>query len=265
MRSERRVPSARTGGHLAPERPRTSVASNDEEISTIRAGQGARVTTRKNAAQAAKRARKNAEKRYLERHPEARAPEGGPERSGKNVVILVVLAVLALALLFLLVRCVATLVAPDPAEQAQQAMEQARDEQNLSSGEDVQKDAAFDQVAADGTLSYDGDTYTLQVQDDGLWGVVCTDQQGNQTTLFKVEGTPAALARRMSTILVPENRNGGWDVVCYVIDGHADPSYLVGEDGSPVGGSGDVTSIEMGETTMRVSDSTGAVTDVSLV
>ena len=50
----------------------------DEGISTIRSGQGARVTTRKNAAEVADKARKNAEKRYFERHPEAKASRHGP-------------------------------------------------------------------------------------------------------------------------------------------------------------------------------------------
>lgn len=272
-REPQRRPS-HAAGHMAQQRPRQRrprergvEVSNEDRILTIGAGQGAHVTTRHNASQAAGRARKNAEKRYYERHPEARSGAAGPARSAKNVVLLVVLAVLALCLVFLVGRCATAIVAPGPAEQAQMADEQAaqqEQDQQLDAPE-APVDAAFDQVDVGGTLTYGGDTYELQQQEDGLWGVVCTTAEGGSEVLFKIEGTPTALARRQGTILVPENRNGGWDIVCYVLGGHSAVSYVMGEDGSMVSGSGDVTSFTVDETSAHVGDSTGATTDVSLV
>lgn len=266
MRGEKNERGVRAAARAALGRRSSSPeAGNDEKIATIHAGEGARVTTRKNASQAARRARSNARKRYLERHPEAKSPVDGPERSGKNIVLLVVLAIVALALLFLIVRCVAVLVTPDPAEEARQAAEQAQNEQNLSAGEGGRQDSEYEQAETGGSVTYNGDVFTLQMQDDGLWGVVQTDPSGNAVVLFKIEGAPVALARRMSTILVPENRDGGWDIVCYVVDGHSQAGYIVGKDGAAVRGSGDITSVDMSATTMRVSDSTGATTEVALV
>ena len=65
--------TSRYGRHAAPEAPsdapgRSSV--DPSRISTIHAGQGAKVTTRKNASEAADRARQTAGERYYEHHPE---------------------------------------------------------------------------------------------------------------------------------------------------------------------------------------------------
>lgn len=258
----------RTSSHraAAPSRRARSVEVSDEEgISTIRAGQGARVTTRDNAAQAASRARRNAEERYFERHPEARGTAAGPERSRKNVVLLVVLAVLALAIVFLLGRCVTIALSPAPDEGA---TEQPLGEQGLTSDGSQQapaEDPESEVAATDGSVSYQGSTYTLATQDDGLEGVVRTDADGSATTLFKVEGTPAALARWGNTIVVPENRDGSWDVVCFVIDGHTgSASYVAGPDGSMVTGSGEISSVLLDGSTLHVTTSDGATTDVEL-
>lgn len=247
--------------------PATRLASESDRISTIHAGQGAKVTTRKNAAEAAGRARKNAEKRYLKRHPEERQAPGGPERSVKNVVLLVLGGIACLALVFLLGRCVASLVYPSDGGEAQ------RTEQNLLPTEDEQRaedeqlahDAGQEVAAADGTVSYGGETYSLQTQEDGLWGVVRTSQGGASETAFEIEGTPVTLARNADTLYVLENRDGGWDIVCYKIGGHAAPSYLMGSGEDIVRGDGDAASAELSGTTMLVTDASGATTEVSLV
>lgn len=262
MRAEKNGRAAHADNRTGIGRRRSEVeAAPNDRISTIHAGQGARVTTRKNAAQAASGARKNAEKRYFERHPEAKASAGGPERSGRNVVLLVVLAVLALCLVFILGRCVTAIFAPGPAEQAIIAEQEAAEQLNANEGP---VDAPFEQTGADGTVSYEGSTYSLQMQDDGLWGVVETAADGTSSVIFKIEGTPVALARRQTTILVPENRNDGWDVVCYVIGGHSPVSYVVDEDGGIAGGSGDIASVELDETSLHVTDAAGGTTDIAL-
>ena len=247
----------------APKRARVDLG----RISTIRAGQGAKVTTRKNASEAADHARHSAEKRYYERHPEARSSAGGPPRSGRNVVLLVVAAILALCLVFLLGRCVAGIIAPGDDGQdsrPEQTLRPTEDEQ-AAIDQQSQHDTGQEQAGPDGSVSYRGDTYSLQMQEDGLWGLVRTGSSGTTETLFEVEGTPTALLRNVDTILVPENRNGGWDVVCYVIGGHGQASYVIDDTGAMIQGSGEIESAELEGTILRVTDTTGQTRDISLV
>lgn len=267
-RDEKSVRPAHRASHAAPSARRArrrvpTLASDSDEISTIGAGQGAHVTTRKNAAEAAVRARKSAERRYAERHPEARSPQAGPRRSAFNIVLLVVAAVLALTVVFVLGTLVTSLVFPPAEEQTTHDQTLRPTESELQVQEEQREhDAGSEQVGTDGdTVSYAGETYALRQGDDGTWGVV--NAVGD--VIISLEGTPYGLLRTADTLLIPENRDGGWDVVSYVIGGHlSGVTYVVGPDGNPVGGSGDVTSAELDGTTLRVTDSTGATTDVAL-
>lgn len=235
-------------------------AAPSEGMGTIRAGQGAKVTTRKNAAEAADLARHNAEERYYKRHPEARGSAVGPERSRRNVLVIVLAAVLGLTVLFFVVRCATAVLTPGPAEIAEQMSERGDEgrQGTTSDPETAEADAG-------GSVSYQGQSYSIQVQESGRYGVVRTTEAGSASTLFELEGTPVAILRYGGTILVPENRNGGWDVVCYVVAGHSAPSYVAGSDGGMVTGSGDITATQLDGPVLRVTDSTGAVTDVSIV
>ena len=233
-------------------------------ITTIHAGQGARVTTRKNAAEAADRARKNAEARYAKRHPEERGPQVGPRRSTRNVVLIVIAAILALAVVFALGTLVTSMLFP-PAEresyQNDQNLRPTASEQEMIDRQEAH-DAAQEQAGVDGSVSYGNETYSLSQGDAGTWALV--NAAGD--VLFEVEGTPTALLRSAETILIPENREGGWDVVCYVIGGHiSGVTYVVGSDGEAVGGSGSIDSVELDDTTLRVTDDSGKTTDVALV
>lgn len=247
------APSHAAGQRTARPAAHASVplASDSESIQTISAGQGAQVTDRTNAAVAADRARQKTQERYLERHPEARSVPQGPERSRKNVAVLVLAAVAALALLFFVVRCATIALTPTSdgsgAQDAQDAAE-------------TPEDAKTAQTTIDSTLSFDGNVYSLALQESGRYGLVSSD-----TVFFEVEGTPVALMRHQSTFLVPENRDGGWDIVCYTLQGSATASYVVGSDGNMVVGSGDIQSVELDGDTVHVTDTTGATTDVSLL
>ena len=104
--------------------------------------------------------------------------------------------------------------------------------------------------------------WPLHQGEDGTWGLA----NASGDTLFEIEGTPVALLRSAETILIPENREDGWDVVCYVIGGHlSGVTYVVGSDGNAVGGSGSIDAVELDGTTLRVTDDSGSTTDVSLV
>ena len=237
------------------------LASESTSIETIRSGQGARVTTRKNAAEAAGHARQSAEERYLSRHPEARAAQSGPKRSAGRVVLLVIAAFLALALVFALGTCVNAMLFPPQEEQDSTDQTLHLTESELAMREEQEEhDKGQEVAAADGSVSRAGVTYSLQQQEDGTWALVGSESAG-ASTLFQIEGTPVALARSADLLLVVENRDGGWDVVCYMIDGHADATYLVGSDGQPWGGEGDAASVELDGSSIRVTDASGATAE----
>lgn len=246
---------------------RQRLASDSDRISTIRAGQGARVTTRSNAAEAAGRARHNAEERYYERHPEARSAHGGPRRSRKNVVLLVLAALAAMILVFFLGRCAAAVLSPSSEEAAPQqghGQTALTDAEREYQEQQTEHDAGSEQTGVDGTVSYEGVTYALRQLDDGGMGLVRVGSDGADEVLAELEGTPIALVRRAETLLVPENRDGAWDVVCYVIGGHGSATYVAGQDGSMVQGAGEATSVELSGATLRMTDASGSVTEVAL-
>lgn len=231
-----------------------------ERIDTIGAGQGARVTTRKNAGEAAEQARKNATRRYLERHPEARASEVGPERNHKNVLLLVLAAITVLVAVFLLVRCVGGLLGGIEVDDGDGQVVQ----DVATEDEAVVEDPESESAAADGALSYEGKTYAMALQENGSWGMVATAEDGSTTLLFYIEGTPAALARHKNVLLVAENRESSWDVVCFSLGGTT-ASYLVDGDGNRAGAEGQATALEVADTTLRVTTATGETVDYSLV
>lgn len=243
------------------ERP-VRLASESDQIATIGAGQGARVTTRENAAQTADRARRNAERRYAERHPEARAVTSGPRRSRLNVVLLVVAALLVLALVFVLGTLVNSVLFP-PAQETgtttDQTLHLTESEQQVQQEQD-EHDAGQEQVGVDGSVSYSGQAYVLRQADDSVWELAFAD--GGEA-ICRLEGTPVALLRTGSTLLVPENVDGGWDVACYVIGGHTDLTYVMAGD-EKAGGTATAAAAELDGTTLRVTDDTGATTDVAL-
>lgn len=262
----------RHAAHAAGTSPKAKVsrraaAGEGEGISTIRSGQGARVTTRKNAAEAADRARRNAEKRYFKRHPEAKASDVGPERSGKNVVLLVIASILVLAIVFVIGSCVTGLVFSSnggSSDQPEQTLKLTEQEQQLVD-QQLSHDVGQERADVGGSVSFGGDSYALSQQDDGTWALACTSSSGSSSTLFLIEGTPVALLRSSDTLLIPENRGEAWDVVCYVIDGHSGAGYVTTADGSLAGGAGEAVGAELDGTTLRVTDADGATHDVSLV
>ena len=121
-------------------------------------------------------------------------------------------------------------------------------------------DAGQEQVGVDGTVSYAGQTYALSQGEDGVWSLVYSSGE----PVFELPGTPVALVRTADTLLVPENVDGGWNVACYVIGGHSSGiTYVVDAEGNPAGGSGEIESVELDGTTLRVTAG-GTTTDVAL-
>lgn len=227
--------------------PRASEV-REEDIQTLRSGQGARLTTRDNAAEAADIARRQAHRSSHSRNSRDR----DKIRVNGRSVALVLVAVVVLVLVVLVVaKCTKS---PEPAEQPQQ--EQQVDQQPA---EDAQQ-----QAAADDTVTYQGVTFSFDQAEDGTYVVMADDGSGNKAQTFGVSGTPVAIMMYNATIVVPENTSGGWDVVAYALGTDALPTLVVGPDGNPVGGSGQIQSATLDGSVVHVTDSTGATTDVAL-
>lgn len=242
----------------------TPAPVNPKSITTLHAGQGAEVTTRKNASHAADIARRNAEDRHRRRHSsdklssaaaraskrldrEAAPAADGPERTRKNIFIIVGGAILVLAVLFFLVRCVTgALTADNEAPAEGQRQEQPAEAQQQ-------------EAAADGAVVLHGVSYALAQGEDGAWSVTADGEAA-----FSLSGTPTAIILCNGVLVVPENLEGGWDVVAYMPADGSLPTQVTDADGNVVGGSGSVASAELDGSDLVVTDSSGATTTVSL-
>ena len=243
-------------------------------ITTLHAGQGAEVTTRKNAAHAADLARRNAERRFNKRHSSERlsaaagrasrrlgAEEGtvfvpeGPERTKKNIFIIVGGAILALVVLFFLVRCVTSALTPKPT-----ATDQSQDLEQPS-------DPAQDQTASDGEVSIHGVKYSLTQAEDGAWVVLANGVEnflGGGEQGIRLAGTPSGLIVYNGALVIPESLEDGWDVIAYMPADGSMPMQVADADGNVVHGAGSIVSATLDGSSVVVTDSTGATTNVAL-
>ena len=250
------------GAHVIPEdvddstAPRQCAAPVDS-LQTLSAGQGARVTTRENAAEAADIARDRAERRSRNRRLSGRnRPEYGskPERKPANLksVLLVIAGVVGLFVILAIVAFVTFLGAQDNTQSAEPAATTAEEPQQV-------------QTTADGSVTYQGVSYAIEAAGGGTYAVVATDFQGNKTQEFTVSGTPVTLILYNSVIVVPENKSDGtWDVVAYTIGGDSEPVAVADSSGNAITGTGTIASATLDGSVVHVTDSTGATTDVSL-
>ena len=200
-----------------------------KNIATLRAGQGAQIPQ---------------SPRQADNTPEP------PNR--KSVIILVVAAIVALTALFFIVRCATSTKSESASQQPKQTQSAYADEKQQ------------DEQSVDGSVTFHGLKYSLEKQSDGKTAVVRTSDSGTKSVLFEVEGTPTSLILFNDTILVPENRESGWDVVaCALVDGSL-PTLIADKDGKAVGGNGTITAATLDGTTLKVTDSTGNTTSVAL-
>ena len=200
-----------------------------KNISTLHAGQGAQIPQ---------------SPRQADNIPEP------PNR--KSVIILVVAAIVALTALFFIVRCATSTKDESTNQQPKQTQSAYADEKQQ------------DEQTVDGSVTFQGIKYSLEKQSDGKTAVVRTSDSGTKSVLFEVEGTPTSLILFNGTILVPENRESGWDVVaCALVDGSL-PTLIADKDGKTVGGNGTITAATLDGTTLKVTDFTGNTTSVAL-
>ena len=252
---------SRMGAHSIPEdvddstAPRQSAAPVDS-LQTLSAGQGARVTTRDNAAEAADIARDRAERRSRNRRLSGRnRPEYGtkPQRKPANLksVLLVIAGVAGLFVILAIVAFVTFLGAQDNPHPQEPA----------ASVEEPQQV----QTTADGSVTYQGISYSLEATGDGTYAVIASDSKGNKTQEFTVSGTPVSLILYNSVIVVPENKpDGTWDVVAYTIGGDSAPMAVADSSGNAITGTGTISTATLDGSVVHVTDSTGATTDVAL-
>ena len=252
---------SRMGAHSIPEdvddstAPRQSAAPVDS-LQTLSAGQGARVTTRDNAAEAADIARDRAERRSRNRRLSGRnRPEYGtkPQRKPANLksVLLVIAGVVGLFVILAIVAFVTFLGAQDN-PQPQEPADSVEEPQQV-------------QTTADGSVTYQGVSYSLEATGDGTYAVVASDSKVNKTQEFTVNGTPVSLILYNSVIVVPENKSDGtWDVVAYTIGGDSEPVAVADSSGNAVTGTGTISTATLDGSVVHVTDSTGATTDVAL-
>ena len=128
-----------------------------------------------------------------------------------------------------------------------------------------QADTSVDETSGEvdyGSIEYVDETFSI-VPVEGSEALVATDKNGNQRTLFVVEGTPVTFFLYDGTLIVPENLQDGWDVIAYTVDSDAVASQVV-VDGSPVTGEGEITEATLSGNELVIVDSTGSTTRVSL-
>lgn len=252
---------SRTGAHAVPEdvddgsAPRQSAAPAGS-LKTLSAGQGARVTTRDNAAEAADIARDRAAERSRSRRLRGRnRPRYGKEPERKPVnpkfVLLVIAGVVGLFVILAIVAVVTFLAAQDN-PQPQEPAAGVEEPQQV-------------QTTADGSVTYQGVSYSLEATGDGTYAVIASDSKGNKTQEFTVSGTPVSLILYNSVIVVPENKSDGtWDVVAYTIGGDSAPMAVADSSGNAITGTGTISTATLDGSVVHVTDSTGATTDIAL-
>lgn len=253
---------SRAGAHAVPEdmddsaAPRQSAAPVDS-LQTLSAGEGARVTTRDNAAEAADIARDRAAERSRSRRLRGRNRSKygqEPECKPANIksVLLVVAGVVGLFVILAIVAFVTSLGAQDNAQTSEPTTAAVEEPQQV-------------QTTSDGSVTYQNVSYSIKVTGDGTYAIVATDAQGNKTEEFTGEGTPVSLILYNSVIVVPENKSDGtWDVMAYTLGGDSAPMLVVDSSGNTITGTGTISSATLDGSAVHVTDSTGATTDVSL-
>ena len=190
-------------------------------LTTLKSGQGAQVTTRENASDAAERAREASERRFEQRrltganrptyarHEQKKAEISVPQIIGLAVAGIAVIA----ALLFVVSRC-ASSVAENPS-----ALDWITTSTSLEATPGL-------------SINYDGATYEFS-DEGGSWKLIQTTTEDN--VLIDFEGTPVYLVIYNDTIYVPENlADGSWDVMAYFMGEGAVPVKVPDASGEGV-------------------------------
>lgn len=212
------------------------------------AGEGAILTTRENANDAADAARAHlsstggmtrldaSDLPQVERHGGRR---DGSKGNRKMVLLLVVLtAAVVLGGVYLFSRLTASTGQQDD----QQVVEQM-------------------QTDATNSIDYRGVTYRLEQGDDGTWHLMrqSEDEGAQAQGLGDLSGTPVTLVLYNGAIIIPENKSDGtWDVMSYVLG--SGWSQLLDSDGTAYSGQGTVTGATLDGSQLTITTDGGSET-----
>lgn len=125
--------------------------------------------------------------------------------------------------------------------------------------DDVQTQQEEQQVASNDTMTYHDESYGLVQQDSG-WVLAKLDSTGAyKSTVVQLSGTPVSLILYQGAFIIPENLDGTWDVIAYVPADGSVASAVVDADGNPVGGSGQITEAVLDGSSLDVTTDSGTV------
>ena len=244
------------------EAPRPIDPSATGSFDTLKARQGAVISTRETADRAARVARKALPRSERRRLSAAHRPGTSRGRDGResvpgavsairnaSPVLIAGIALAAFVVVALLFVLVGGALAPAPAPAPETEAATAPAEATVDTGQSV---------------FYNGFTYGLGQGDNG-WEFTRTPDGGTASALFSFSGTPVSIVLFQGTFYVAENLpDGTWDVICYVVADGSTSAQLLGSDGNPVTGQGSLSSSSLDGSSLVLVDEAGGQTQVPL-
>lgn len=231
--------------------------SETGSFSTIDARAGAVISDRKTAARAAKAARKAmpaSERKRVRSFRRSGADGSGvmSKASAPSRPMVIGIGVTALVVIILFVALIGSIISPS---------------NTAGSGADAAVTTS-ENVSTDQGVSLGGYTYSVSQGPDGVWSLMRRsgdNSDGSAVAIVSLSGTPVSVALHQDTLLVAENLSDGtWDVISYVAADGSTASQLLGSDGNPVTGQGELASSEVDGSNLVLTDTAGAKTTVPL-
>ncbi len=231
---------------IAPSAPVGEAPYDDSAFSHIQAADGAVLTTRHNASEAASAATKRLKGDAGVARVAAKREQASKRRLPKAVAIAVgVIALAVIVGVFVMVRGLIT-AAPTQDEAV--------------SGEQAQVSASLDEE-----VTYNGREFSIVEGEDG-WQLVSSLEGGAQSSIeVQFEGAPVALIRYNEAFLIPENLpDGTWDVCAYISADGSVAIRLTDGDGNPYVGEGQLASASLDGDSLVLVGSDGSTTAIPL-
>lgn len=231
--------------------------SETGSFSTIDARAGAVISDRKTAARAAKAARKAmpvSERKRVRSFRRSDADGSGvvSQASAPSHPMVIGIGVAALVVIILFVALIGSIISPS---------------NTAGTGADSAATTS-ENVSTDQGVSLGGYTYSVSQGSDGVWSLMRQsgdNSDGSAVAIVSLSGTPVSVALHQDTLLVAENLSDGtWDVISYVAADGSTASQLLGSDGNPVTGQGELASSEVDGSNLVLTDTAGAKTTVPL-
>lgn len=209
------------------------------------AGQGAVVTTRDNAGDAAEAARNHLSgttgmmRLDVSDLPEVESHASQTHANKRAVVLLVVLtAAVILGGVYLFSRLTAS-SGPQPQEQQEEQL----------------------QTSTADSIEYRGTTYRLEQGDGRTWHLMrqSEDEGAEEQSLGDLPGTPVTLVLYNGEIVIPENKaDGTWDVMAYVLG--SGWSQVLDDGGNAYSGQGSVSGATLDGSQLSLTTDSGTQT-----